>query len=627
MKEFGKKLLRSSFLYFTLMITLKIILVRSILLTDHNPLHSLWFEMSFLIIFIAAAELIIKKGKIIFYIALDLILSLLFMSMLVYERYFGTIPTYYDLSQLNQVGSVNESAMMLLKPMDVLLFADLLLFIVIWLFARKKWSYPARFNFKPFMFALLGAGLVISFINFQMSKNEMIYDNALFAKENGFFNAQFVQYFHDEEEKNTIYAFEGKNQNVTQEKIEDLKGNEFVPMKDHQFFGAAKDRNLIILQVESLQDFVIGKSINGQEITPNINKWLKDSTYFGNVYQQIGSGNTSDAEFLMNTSIYPLGNKATSEEIEGMKVPSLPRMLKDKGYYTVTMHADDIEYWNRDALYPALGFNDHYSKDYYGEEDTVGFGQSDELFLNHSLEALEDLNQKHGKFYSHVITLTSHTPFKMPEDKRGLTLPDKYQGTLTGNYMQAAHYTDMAIGKFFEQLKEDGLWDKSVIALYGDHSGVHGKLLEDEDKKLLKEFTGQRYSFLSRFNIPFIVGAPGLEQELPKQVDTLGGQIDMMPTLLNLLGVEPDTIYFGHDLMHYKSNLLGMRYYVATSSFFNDNLFYVAKNSRFDARIVDIEKNKRVESSFDDPNHAFPKEKEKVLKIMNWSDQYFDSFR
>ncbi|MYL69347.1 sulfatase-like hydrolase/transferase [Halobacillus litoralis] len=625
MKESFKRFIKSYFFFFTVVLTLKFILLRYWLLYDFNPFASLWFEMSLVLIVMSIFELIFKRGKLVLYIFLDFLLSALFVGMLIYERYFSTIPTYYDLSQLNQVGSVNESMWMLFDKTDLIFFSDFLLLVVLWFFSRK-WSYPSNKTSKLAMTGVLVMSLIVTIVNFQMNKSEMVLDNALFAKENGFFQTQFIQYYHENSKSETALAFTGEEQNVTLKRIQELKGNDYVPMKEHEHFGIAKDRNLIVIQIESLQDFVIGKSINGQEITPTINQWLEESLYFTDVYQQIGSGNTSDAEFLMNTSLYPLGNQATTEQVGGMQLPSLPRMLGNQGYHSVTMHADDVTYWNRDELYPALGFDDYYAKEFYGEKDTVGFGPSDGLFYERSMDAIKEISSNHKNFYAHVLSLTSHTPFEMPKDKEGLDLPAAYEGTLTGNYMQSVHYADQALGDFFQELKDSGLWDNSVIALYGDHSGLHGKLLKSEDQDLLEDFIGDRYSLLNRFNIPFIVGVPGKE-EVSGVVDHIGGQIDMMPTLLNLLGVEPNTLYFGHNLWHYSDNLLGMRYYVPTSSFFNKDTFFIAKNSRFDERILDLTSNERIENEFENPSSQFESERKDILKLLQWSDAYFESLR
>nr|WP_269448157.1 LTA synthase family protein [Lentibacillus sp. JNUCC-1] len=167
---------------------------------------------------------------------------------------------------------------------------------------------------------------------------------------------------------------------ISAKDIIELKGNEYVSFEQHVLHGADKDKNLLIIQVESLQNFVMALTVNGQEITPTINELAKNSLYFNNFFQQIGSGNTSDAEFMMNTSIYPIGEIPTSKQIEGKTIPSLPRTLNEEGYTTSTFHAHEITYWNRDKMYPALGFDEWFAMDFYGEEDIVGFGPSDGHF-------------------------------------------------------------------------------------------------------------------------------------------------------------------------------------------------------------------------------------------------------
>ena len=232
--------------------------------------------------------------------------------------------------------------------------------------------------------------------------------------------------------------------------------------------GMAKNRHVFVIQVESLQGFVINKKVNGQEITPNLNALLKDSTYFDNVYQQIGAGNTSDAEWLMHTSIYPAGMDPTVNVINENPVPSLPRTLKRNGYGTATYHADDITYWSREKLYPALGFDYVYTNKEIPEEHEIGFGPSDEVLFDFAAKQLPIHVKKHEKIYSNIITLTSHTPFEMPNDLQYLRLPGSYDNTYVGNYLQSVRYSDEQIGVFIDTLIEMGLYDNSV------HSTLRG---------------------------------------------------------------------------------------------------------------------------------------------------------
>lgn len=609
---------RSSFLFFIIVIGLKVIFLRYLLFEEYNILNTIWYELSFIIILLAIIELVFKtKKKIWAYIVLDLILSGVFFSMAVYERYFGTIPTYYDLSQLSQVGSVSSSVLLLISVKDIFFLFDFILLGIL-LSMRKLFHYPINLHFpKKFLYTALVISLAVASTNFLLHRDERILDQALFAKKNGIVNSQFIKAYG---ENNRLSNF--NESNLTVDDMIKMKGNNPVPFEEHKNYNVAAGRNLIVLQIESLQDFVINLKIAGQEITPNLNKWVQESFYFTDVFQQIGAGNTSDAEFMMNTSIYPIGETPTSNQIEGKDLTSLPKLLRGNGYYTATFHADDIEYWNRNILYPALGFDTYYALDYYGEKDVVGFGPSDEYFYDKTMEKLIEFDNENKPFYAHVISLTNHSPFEMPEDKKMLDLPEKYKGTLIGNYLQAVRYADYALGQFFDDLRESGLWNQSIIVLYGDHSGVHGQLVKDKDVTLLRELLGQPYSLVNRFNVPFIVGIPGVTEEIGKKINTVGGQLDMMPTVLNLMGIKPEGLYFGQDLLEYDHNLLGMRYYLSTGAFINDDVLFIPETSKREMRIYDL-KNKDRFTDISNPMQYFQEEYENILQLYDWSDAYF----
>ncbi len=595
-------------------------LFRSLLFDDLNILKILWFEIAWVIILFVLIELFLKRLKLIVYLVIDLVLSITLFSMVIYERYFITLPTYHDLGQLNQVGSVSDSALMLISGKDYVFFffdiAILLLFFVL----RKFINYPKNTTIsRKIMTPILAIAVVIIAINFYVLRDDKILDQALFADHNGVLNSQVVKVFQDKIRTKSSAAID-----FTTEDVIKLKGNEPVPFSEHNYHGIGKDRNLIVIQIESLQDFVIGRKVGGQEITPNLNKWVEESFYFTNVFQQIGAGNTSDAEFIMNTSIYPAGETPTSSVIDDKELPSLPYLLRDKGYHTATFHADTIKYWDRHIMYPALGFNEYYDIEYYGEEDLVGFGPSDGYFYNKTMDVFRDYKEDGKPFYAHVLSLTSHTPFEMPADKEYLNLPDEYEGTLVGNYFQSVRYADETLGQFFQELKDEGLWENSIIVLYGDHSGLHGRLVEDHDVKLLRDFLGSPYSLVDRFNIPFIVSIPGETETIGQRIETTGGQMDMMPTVLNLMGIEPEGLYFGQNLLQYEHNLLGMRYYLSAGAFFNDEVLYIPETTRNDIRIYDLKGQDRYKD-IEDPQEHFEEYYLKMLQLYEWSDAYYQS--
>lgn len=532
----------------------------------------------------------------------NLILSVLFIVVVYYTRYFSTVPSYYDVKQIYQSNSVGGTVALLGSPYDFLFFLDVVIILpLIWLLKKKSTSFASA---KRWTVGFGCIGLIMTVIAFRYP----LIDVSYFAKKHGYIQSQFVQAY-----ENSLGTAFASQEYMSEKELEKLKGNTYVPAAEQSTFGLAKNRHVFVIQVESLQEFTINQKINGQEITPNLNALLKESAYFDHVYQQIGAGNTSDAEWLMHTSLYPEGMDPTVNTLDGEEIPSLVRTLKKNGYGTATYHADDITYWSRDKLYPALGFDYIYTSSEIPNEKEIGFGPADEVLFNFVDEQLEKQLKTHEKMYSNIITLTSHTPFEMPEEYELLDLPENYKETYVGNYFQSVRYTDEQIGLFINHLKKLGIYDESVILIYGDHSGLHGAPVTDHDKTLLKEVLGHEYTMQDRFIVPVLFTAPGLFTG--DTYSHLGGQIDLMPTLLNLLGIEHETQMMGHNLFHYKKNVLGMRYYLPGGSFISDKTIYTAPSAKLPASIYNRKTMKKTKNT-----NGLQKSIDNSLTLMEYSD-------
>jgi lipoteichoic acid synthase len=139
-----------------------------------------------------------------------------------------------------------------------------------------------------------------------------------------------------------------------------------------------------------------------------------------------------------------------------------------------------------------------------------------------------------------MVTLTNHTPFKMDAEYCTIDLQEKHQDTRFGNYLNSVAYTDYAIGVLIDELKESGLYENSVIAIYGDHFGL--AQYDEDNGKLLTEFLNKPYRFDEMANIPLIIHIPG--QDINETISIAGGQMDFLPTIAYLLGFESlDTLY------------------------------------------------------------------------------------
>lgn len=262
---------------------------------------------------------------------------------------------------------------------------------------------------------------------------------------------------------------------------------------------------------------MIGKSYYGQEITPNINKLLNNSIYFSNIVEQVRDGNSSDAELLYNASVLPLKGGSAFLRFGENKYITLPKLLHNKGYVSIAIHGDDKEFWNRDYVFPAFGFDEYIDEQKFDDKSLAGMGISDKSLFNQTIKEIKKLKEPYNIF---VITLTSHMPFILDKEDQFLNLPDN---DISSQYLQSIHYTDKVFGEFYDQLDSEGLLDNSVLILYGDHEGIH---------KYYKTTLP-----VNNYEIPFIIHVPGMEGF---EIDKAGGQVDMMPTLAYLMGIEKE---------------------------------------------------------------------------------------
>lgn len=462
-----------------------------------------------------------------------------------YYKYYGVIVNYHALAQVNQVTSVKSSMFSLLDPYYLFIFADVLIIGGILTRRRIKLGSTERPNRIPLerrarrrvASVILILSMILCMLNIYPNRASM--SELTQAEQMGILGYEAYTIL-DRPDKPVPIA------QIDQTDIDQLKQTTELPAILEK--GAASGRNVIMLQLESFQNFLIGLEVDGQEITPNLNQLARKSLYFPNFYQQVGQGNTSDAEFVVNTSFYTPPNGAATTVYADKALPSLPKLMSANGYQTATFHTNDVRFWNRDQLYKALGFDQYYDIDYFGTQDSIAFSASDEVLYSKTLDKLESMQSSGNPFYAHIISMSAHHPYTLPKNKVKLTLPERYKDTLPGNYLISQHYADQAVGQLIAGLKERGLWENSLLVLYGDHLGLPIYSLDRDDKVLMKELYGREYTSADMINIPLMISAPGVTPGV--QLEQIGGQVDILPTIAGLTGVSlKDQLHFGQDLL------------------------------------------------------------------------------
>lgn len=540
---------------------------------DAFSIESLFLPtLSSILILTAVAMLFKNKTRTIVLLVLNIIISAILIIDTVYYGYFKDIISVAAVRNSLLLGGVSSSVKSVLKGSDFIILIDIVFFIIFSIAYTK--INKKQYLFKTRVTIFLGIFILGSLIDFKyiyklnIDKPRLMHtmSNKLYiVKSLGNLNFHFLDLCNF-----TSTGITSKLPiNDQREKEIQVFLQSDIDVKKDNFSGIGTGKNLIAIQVEALQQFVIGAKVNGEEITPNINKLIGKSLYFDNFFYQIAEGNTSDAEFMVNNSLYPAASGAAYFRYDEKDYTSLPGQLKDLGYYTAAFHGNDETFWNRNIMYDLMGFKDFFGKSSFSIDEIVGMGISDKSFLTQSLDKIKTFKQP---FYSFMITLSSHYPFEDIKSYGNFDV-NKYEGTLLGNYFKAIHYTDTQLGIFLEELEKEGILDNSILLLYGDHNA------------LPKDYSNDLFEFLNIDNandldwyqlqkVPMLIHFPN--DSIIDIDHTYSGQMDLYPTLANIFSL-PEKNMFGKDILNPSDETVIFR----NGSFTDGDIFYISWNDKF----------------------------------------------
>lgn len=527
-------------------------------LAQFPPLFSAITSGIFLLIFSLfsiVSEKCAKKVVTVIYFILSVFMAI----DAVYFSYASKMPSAGLLSMAWMIGGIKDTVTSLILPRHVMLVFDLPFWVI---YRVNRSSLRTRFDraysrlssdikLKPFYATssvLLIAVLTLTLVFPEFEAKYMI--NELFC----YHVSDFYTVLSSSVTENTVdkALYTAKSQS------------------DCEYYGIAEGRNVFIIQVEALQNFVIGAYYEGQEIMPNLNSLIaEDTIYFDNYYYQIGGGNTSDAEFAVNNSLFAPESEAAYVKYASNDYYGLTYLLKDNGYSGAhVFHGYTGSFWNRRTAYVNQGFDSFTALEELEQTDMFPMGLSDSEMFRQSLEIIKTYEEP---FYSFIITVSSHYPYSIPEKDIAITLNENDEGTLFGSYIQAANYADRAIGEFISGLKECGLYDNSIILIYGDHYALTNTDYANSSR--FKEMLGRTYTIYDVFNVPLIINIPN--SSVNETISTAGGHMDVLPTLLCLLGIDNDkAVMFGQNLLTADYGFVCEQTHLAIGSFISNEVFF-----------------------------------------------------
>ena len=511
-------------------------------------------------LFFIGLALYIKRTKLFYSLAFGiyLLLFIWLISNSIYYREFTDFVTVNTMLASSKVSAgLGAAALELFRPWDVIYILD---FPILAFFFFKKWI---RMDNRPFnkraSFAVTSLSAMLFSANLflaEIDRPELLtrgFSNYYVVRALGL--PAFLGY-----SANQTYAANKERSKASEEDLKPVEEyiQQHYAKPNPEYFGMAKGRNVIYIHLESFQQFLIDYKLKVDdkeyEVTPFLNSLYhsKETFAFSNVFNQVKAGKTSDAETMIETGLFGLNQGSFMVNYGGTNTQqAAPFILSKNGYNSsAVFHGNAGSFWNRNTAYKQWGYNYFFDASYFTKQNSSNsfqYGLNDKYMLKDSIKYLERLEQP---FYTKFITVSNHYPYttSLSGDDLGFPLAKTQDETING-YFATANYLDSSIKAFFDYLKESGLYKNSIIVLYGDHYGI-----SNSRNPALAPLLGKNSETWSSYDnamlqrVPYMVVIPGMDKG--GIIDTFGGEIDMLPTLEHLLGIESNKfLQVGQDML------------------------------------------------------------------------------
>lgn len=304
----------------------------------------------------------------------------------------------------------------------------------------------------------------------------------------------------------------------------------YVPLSD----SISERKNLVVVLCESLESWVIGLRMEGKEITPNLNRAIADAQtlYAPNTLTQVKGGRSIDCQLLLNAGLLPLRSGCYAMKYTGNNYHTLTKaMASTYNSRSYLLTVDKPITWNQAQVAKAFGIDTLLSKDSWRLDEKVGSRKKlgDVSFMRQAVEKMktEQIWKRGEHVYLQFVTYSGHNPFILPDNLKRIQLKGNYPRKML-DYMTMANYTDHAVGILLQYLKSRPDWHETMVVIVGDHEG-----LAADRADIRRSAEGRRVVSASQFT-PFIV----LNSPVTMRYDGILGQVDMYPTILNLMHLD-----------------------------------------------------------------------------------------
>jgi len=586
------------------MMIIKINKANNWLTTPGMTFNSILGNIGFIAVLLSLALIFCSQEKrlMIALVVETIILSVLLIGITMYYEFYKMFPSFYNLTVFNGESSedalefIISSIIELSKNIKWIFGLPIVAIVVLYIFINKnndlhkEISLSSR-KYQASIIFLIGVLLLGGSEKFyqQMVKGTWHEENTTVTfrlQAKGVFNfylGEAIEYFitgEDEPEPEKI-----EEQLIKLKKYQNDSQISFIDnseIRNNELYkGIFAGKNLLLIQLESESNFLIGLKVKVGteyvEVTPNLNRLVDKSIYCNQFYTTVGIGNTSDAEFTAMTGINPNGNRYTVYEYYDQAYETLPKLFREKGYFSFATHANAGFFYSREENFiNTYGFDLFFEKTYFEESildyqdklvhDWVG----DVSFLEQTVREMKLQKEDTGKaVFSYPITVSNHLPYYLNKEQgfygqKELLFPHGVEGISENyiNYLEHASYNDYAIGKAIEALENEGLADDTIVIMYGDHGcGIDiyemfyqtpelfineiNPIIEYVEDKNSRDLLEQRFLL----NVPFFIYDVSESGKLPPKIISLvRGHESIKRTIANLFGLEAE-YYFGVDVL------------------------------------------------------------------------------
>ncbi len=630
------------FISFIILATLETALLSFCTLGFSENIISIFFDFSVILLLGSIGYLFKPKKQYVYFQSILCIITAICLINGIYYTFYSSFVTVGLIESLGQVNTVTDAVFDKLRIYHVIY----LVFPICFYLIHKSLSNHNYFNYvskiekgKKNFSTMLLIGVICLSINIvtltgtDISRLVKQWNRIYIVERFGILTYQFndilqsaqsrlFSYFgYDEAAHRFIEYYSTKKDESTKNKYTDIY----------------KGKNVVLIHMESLMTMFLNLKINGQEVTPNLNRLSKEGLYFSNFYPQISVGTSSDTEFTLNTSLMPALSGTVFVNYYDRDYISLEKLLKDKGYYAFSMHGNNSTMWNRAEMHKSLGYDKFYAKDSFDvtKENSIGLGISDHDFFAQMIPYLKEIEEKNEHYMGTLITLTNHTPWDGKEaygefditakverinEETGLkeTVVDKYlEDTKNiGDYLRSVHYADACIGEFVDSLYENNLFNNTVVVFYGDHDAklaskeynylfnydpVLGRLKEEGDVGYVPY---DYYENELNRKTPLIIWTK--DKKVSGKVDYYMGMIDLLPTLGNMFGFKNE-FALGHDIFSVKNDNIVI---FPNGNFLTENLYYNNSKSEY----ITLKKSITIDENYIEECKEYT---EKMLQLSN----------